>query len=226
MGSMAALEELLDQLDATRERTLVALETLPDEALLAPGVIGRWSIADLLSILTAWDAEVVTGLLRLKGGRPPEKLLAAVANPDLYNAGRYEDAQGRDLDTIFNDFQGARLHLEEWLSELPERALNDPRHFQTLGGRPLGRLIAQATYEHEKRYLPFLTIFAERWEGDDTRDEMRDMSAEGDDWDEDGPDEGVIALGDIGILSVPGANGGASGLGFAEDDDDDDDDDE
>jgi hypothetical protein len=161
---MSALEDLLDQLDATRERTLVALQNLPDEALVAPGVIGRWSIADLLSILTAWDAEVVTGLLRLKQGKPPERLLAAVANPDLYNAERYQDAQGRDLEVIFEDFQGARLHLEEWLGELSERALTDPRHYKALSGQALGRLIARATYEHEARYLPFLTTYAGHWE--------------------------------------------------------------
>jgi hypothetical protein len=57
MTTMLTLEELLDRLDTARERTLMALEMLPDEALVQPGAIGRWSIADLLSILTAWDAE-------------------------------------------------------------------------------------------------------------------------------------------------------------------------
>lgn len=220
MGEMSALEDLLDNLDAARERTLMALEMLPDEALVAPGVIGRWSVADLLSILTAWDAEVVTGLLRLKGGRPPEKLLAAVANPDLYNAARYQDAQGRDLDTIFQDFQGARLHLEEWLGELSERALSDPRHFKTLGGMALGRLIARATYEHESRYLPFLTTFAARWEAEESTEyELRDTSSS---------DAGeMIALGDIGILDVTATgNGDTAALAWPEDEDDDDDDDE
>ncbi|HEY1408993.1 MAG TPA: DinB family protein [Promineifilum sp.] len=161
---MSTLEDLLDRLDATRERTLVALETLPDEALMTPGVIGRWSVADLLSILTAWDSEVVTGLLRLKQGKSPENLLAAVANPDRYNAARFEDAQGRLLDVIFEDFQGARLHLEEWLSELTESALSNPKHYKALGGQSLFRIIARATYEHEGRYLPFLTSFAGRWQ--------------------------------------------------------------
>jgi hypothetical protein len=223
---MSALEDLLDQLDATRESTLVALETLPDEALQAPGVIGRWSIADLLSILTAWDAEVVTGLLRLKAGRVPERLLAAVANPDLYNAARYQDAQGRDLETIFNDFQGARMHLEEWLGELSERALTDPRHFKTLGGKPLGRLIAQATYEHEARYLPFLTTFAERWQEQDTGYEIRDTSSEeSGDWEEELPTSVVIGLDGIDVLGGPGSNGDTMAFFAAEDNDDDDDDD-
>lgn len=170
---MTTHEDLLDRLDETRERLLVALEPLPDAALLTPGVIGRWSVADLLSILTAWDAEVVTGLLRLKQGKSPDKLLAALRNPDAYNAGRFEDAQGRDLDVIFDDFQGARLHLEDWLGEFSERALTDPRHYKALEGVALGRLIAQATYEHEARYFPFLQLFAERWEPpDESAEEM------------------------------------------------------
>lgn len=203
---MSALEELLDNLDTTREATLISLETLPDEALIEPGAIGRWSVADLLSILTAWDAEVVTGMLRLQQGKPPEKLLAAVANPDRYNAGRYQDAQGRDLDVIFEDFQGARLHLEEWLSELSERALTDPRHYKSLGGVALGKIIAQATYEHEARYLPFLTSFANRWEPEE-EDSVDFVPAEG-----------------IDILDPFSAGGllSGNGKGLEETDDDDD----
>ena len=204
MGQMSALEDLLENLDAFRERTLMALETLPDEALVVPGVIGRWSIADLLSILTAWDAEVVTGLLRLQQGKAPDNLLAAVANPDLYNAGRYQDAQGRDLDVIFEDFQGARLHLEEWLGELSERALTDPRHYKGLGGVPLSKIIAKATYEHEGRYLLFLTTYADRWEPED----------EGE------PD--LITLADIGLIDTIYADGllSSNGGGPEEHDDD------
>ncbi len=212
---MFTLEDLLDRLDATRERTLVALEMLPDEALTQPGAIGRWSIADLLSILTAWDAEVVTGLMHLQGGKPPERLLAALRQPDIYNAQRYQDAQGRGLDAIFDDFQSSRLHLEEWLGRLSERALSDPRHYKALGGEPLTRLIARATYEHEARYLSFLTGFAQRWEdtAEATSDERRGTG---------GAELGEpIPLGQIDILTLPGANGDTTGLAFPEDDDDD-----
>ena len=55
------LEELLDLLDSSRERLLVAIEPLPDQALLFKGVVDTWTIADVLSNLTAWEAEMVTG---------------------------------------------------------------------------------------------------------------------------------------------------------------------
>ena len=192
---MLILEDLLDNLDSTRESTLIALEMLPDEALVAPGVVGRWSVADLLSILTAWDAEVVTGLLRLQQGKPPEKLLAALANPNRYNADRYQDAQGRDLGVIFEDFQGARLHLEEWLSELSEKALSDPKHYKTLGGVALNKIIAKATYWHEARYLPFLVTYAEAWESAEQPDEPDDYT------------EAVITLADIALIGTIPADG-------------------
>lgn len=161
---MSAKEDLLDQLDLTRERLLVAIEPLPDEALMQPGVVGRWSVADLLSILTAWEAELVTGLMQLKQGRTPARLLAALDQPDQYNARNFQDSQGRDLDLIFDDFQGSRLHLEDWLEAFNEKALTAPGHYKALGGRSLQDVIAAATYQHEARYLPFLETFAQRWE--------------------------------------------------------------
>ena len=212
---MSALEDLLDRLDAARERTLVALENLSDAALVQPGVIGRWSIADLLSILTAWDAEVVTSLMQLRSGKAPERLLAALRNPDAYNAQRYQEARARDLDSVFDDFQSARMRLEEALTDLSERALTDRNHYRALGGSPLGRLVTQATSDHEARYLPFLTAFAARWEEEehDMTDEVRDISAA----------EGIdtIPLGQIDVLGLAGANGDAAGVIFPEDDDDD-----
>ena len=205
---MFTLEDLLDRLDAARERTLVALEALPDEALTQPGVVGRWAIADLLSILTAWDAEVVTGLMQLTNGKPPERLLAALRNPDIYNAQRYQDAQGRGLDAIFDDFQSSRLQLEEWLSGLSDRALSEPRHYKALGGEALARLIVRATADHEGRYLPFLTTFAQQWEEAEEDTSSAELG-------------GTIPLGQIDVLSLPGINGDTAELTFPEDDDDD-----
>ncbi|MEZ4517111.1 MAG: ClbS/DfsB family four-helix bundle protein [Chloroflexota bacterium] len=163
MVAKTTKEELLDQLDNTRERLLVALEYLPDEALLEPGRLGEWSIADFLSILTAWDAEVVTGLMRLKQGKPPARLLTALTDPAAFNAGRFAENQDRDLDTIFDDFQGARVHLEEWIEEFNDRALTKPGHYKALGNDALIDVITRATVEQEEAHLPTLEQIALEW---------------------------------------------------------------
>jgi hypothetical protein len=156
-------EELLDELDAARERLLVALEYVPDEALVEPRMVMAWSIADLLSILTAWDAEVVTGLMQLKRGQPPQRLLAALDKPQVYNAARYAENQDRDLDAIFDDFQGARVKLEEWIEEFNDRALTAKGHYKTLGNRSVLDLIHAATVKHEATYLPILEAIGRQW---------------------------------------------------------------
>lgn len=161
---MPALEDLLDRLDSTREQLLMALEYLPDEALLQPEAVGPWSIADLLNVVTAWDAEVVTGMMKLKLGKAPDGLLKALADPAAYNRRRVAENRERDLDGVFEDFQGARVKLEEWLDAFDQRALTDRGHFKSLDGRSLFDVVASATYKHEARYLPMLKAFAAEWE--------------------------------------------------------------
>jgi hypothetical protein len=160
---MSKLEELLDHLDQSRERLLMAIEPLPDEALLEANAVGRLSIADVLALLAAWEAELVTGLMQINQGKKPAKLLAALAQPEAYEAERYRENQGRDLDRIFDDFQGVRVQLEEWLEEFSERDLADPKRYPWLGGKSLARLIKDMTAGREATYTPQCDTFAREW---------------------------------------------------------------
>lgn len=160
----STIERLLDQLDSTRERLLVALDELPDEALLAPNTIGHWSVADLLVQQTVWESELVTGLLRISQGKKPVRLLAALDNAEEYGRLRYQENKGRDLDRIFDDLPQVRVQLEEWLEEFSEKQLSKKGHFAWLKNRALADLIAQLTYEHERRYLPQVEALAQKWQ--------------------------------------------------------------
>lgn len=158
------IEQLLDALDSSRERLLVALDNLPDEALLAPNTVGSWSVADLLVQQTAWESELVTGLLRISQGKKPARLLAALDNAEEYGRLRYAENKGRDLDRIFDDLPQVRLQVEEWLEEFSEKQLSKKGHFTWLKNRSLADLIAQLTYEHELRYLPQVEALAQKWQ--------------------------------------------------------------
>lgn len=160
---MDTQEKVLEELDQTRERLLVALADLPDEALLAPQAIGRFSIADLLAHFAVWEAELVTGLMRLDQGKKPAALLAALADREAYAQQRFVENQGRDLDRIFDDLQKVRIELEGWLEQFSERDLSDTKRYKWLNGRSLAQLIIAVTVKNETRYLPQVEAFAEKW---------------------------------------------------------------
>ncbi|MEJ2748682.1 MAG: ClbS/DfsB family four-helix bundle protein [Anaerolineae bacterium] len=154
---------ILDLLDGSRERVLAAIEALPDEALLAEKAVGRYSVADVLALQVAWEAELVTGLMRLDQGKKPEKLLAALAEPEAYDARRYEDYRGRALDLIFDDLQQVRMQLEAWLEEFSERDLMNRQRFQWLGGKSLKQVLTAVSSDRELAYAPDLERFARQW---------------------------------------------------------------
>ena len=158
------LEQLLDQLFHRRERLLMALEPLSDEVLGEPGVIGEWSLVDLLNVLTAWESELVTAMMRLERGQKPDKLLAAMADQDAFNARVVKQGQARDLDAVFDDFQGARMHLEEWLEFFTERQLTNPKQYKWFQGKSLAQIVATYAAAHEHSYLPDVEAFAQNWQ--------------------------------------------------------------
>lgn len=151
-----------EQLEDVRIRLLEAIAPLPDEALLRQGVVGEWSVADVLAHLVNWEAELVTGLLRIDQGKKPTRLLDALADREAYNEARYQEMKGRDLDRIFDDLQGVRVQLEEWLEAFSDRALEEPGRYPWLDG-PLWKMIAEVTFEHEAEHIPALEAYSTRW---------------------------------------------------------------
>ncbi len=160
---MDYLETILDELDRSREQLLVAIEELDDVALLTPEVVGSYTIADCLALQTAWEAELVTAFMRLDRGQKPDKLLQALAQPEVVESRWVAENRARSLDAIFDDFQKVRMQLEEWLESFSEKDLTSPKRYAWLNGRSLAQLIAQLTYEREAGYIPAVASFAQAW---------------------------------------------------------------
>jgi len=160
---MTKTEQLLDALDNSRESLLLAIEPLFDEPLQEKFTIGEWSVTDVLVNITAWEAELVTGLMRLKQNKRPDKLLDALKDPQTYDRSRFEENQGRDLDQIFIDLQQVRVQVEEWLLEFSQRDLTNPRRYHWFKGKALSEIIAATTFERENKIVPQLETFTQQW---------------------------------------------------------------
>jgi len=172
---MQTLDNILDNLDDNREQLLIAIEMLPDEALVEEGAIGRFSIANILAIQAVWEAELVTGFMRIDQGKKPERLLNALADPKTYNKQRYIENKDRTLDSVFNDYQQVRVQVEQWLEAFSEKALNDPKRYKYFRGKTLVKIIGEVTWEREAKYASPFSAYAKSWV--DSRDAATLMEA-------------------------------------------------
>ncbi len=156
-------DDLQEQLENVRLRLLESIADLEDEALLQSGVVGSWSVRDLLFLLSNWESELVTALRQIEGGKKPQRLLKALADRDAYNEERLQEIPDRELDQVFDDLQAVRVELEDWLTHFKDSDLTNPRRYSWLGGKSLSDLVAETSFEYEARFLPALEQFADQW---------------------------------------------------------------
>jgi uncharacterized protein (TIGR03083 family) len=119
--------ELLKALEDARAGLEAALAGLVETQLLAADACGTWSIKDVLAHLTACEAELVTGLSRIRHGQSPGKVLYTDAEIQAQNEKWQAENRDRPLDWVLADFRGVRRQLIRQLESLGDQDLNAPR---------------------------------------------------------------------------------------------------
>ena len=144
--------ELLSSLDSSRKQLLAAIKGLSAEEMTTPGVMGDWSVKDLLSHLTAWEAELVTMLAQARQGKKPPFADVSSSQTDALNAQWHNETKDRPLERVLIDFHGVRKHTMKQVEAFNDKELNDPKLYKWLGDSPLWKWIANETFEHEAEH--------------------------------------------------------------------------
>jgi hypothetical protein len=145
--------ELLEALEDGQQELVDLLSDLPDEALLEPGVVGDWSIKDILAHLTQWEGQVVTLLFQAQRGvDKPTTAHFGKESVDELNQRWQAAGKERPLERVWDDWLGVRKQTIRRVGEFSEQDLNDPRHFAWLDGFPLWHWIANDSIEHESEH--------------------------------------------------------------------------
>ena len=146
-------DELIEALEDSREELMDLLDGLSDETLLTAGVVGEWSIKDILAHLAFWEGQMVTLLFQAQRGmEKPSTVHFGKESVDAINARWYEQAQTRELAMVLNDFIGVRKQTIRRVKELSSSDLNDPKRYPWMNGVPLVELILSDTLEHEEEH--------------------------------------------------------------------------
>ena len=103
MSVMSIGEDQVERLLRRLESAWAALEAsysgLPDARLTEPGVMGDWSVKDILAHVTTWEEEALKHLpLIIEGGRPPRYV--TYGGIDAFNARMTEQKRGLSLTEV------------------------------------------------------------------------------------------------------------------------------
>ena len=92
---------------------------LSDAQLTEPGVMGAWSVKDILAHVTTWEEEALKYLpLILTGGRPPRYI--QYGGIDAFNAQMAEQKRDLVLSEVLRQLEETHHRLLDYLQSVPE----------------------------------------------------------------------------------------------------------
>ncbi len=151
---------LLEQLEIQREAFLDVIEDVEDELLIRPGVCGNWSIKDILSHLSHWEAELVRLLWQVKQGQKPSTAqIEYFGKVEEINAIWSRETQIRPLDKVLDDFHAVRNQTIARIEEFAENDLMNPNRFSWSRGKPLAEWIENDSYGHELEHIDEIKLW-------------------------------------------------------------------
>ncbi len=121
---MVTLAQAIEQLNKTRAELLDAIQGVDQAALDRKGVIGAWSIKNVLAHIAAWEAWVVQALpARLASGTTPPDLAQRLVDEDASNAEEVAEREELTPDEQLMELERNRAELLAFVRGLDEATL-------------------------------------------------------------------------------------------------------
>jgi hypothetical protein len=113
-------EQILRKIERSWQDLLDSYAGLSDRDLLEAGVVGAWSVRDIVSHVTVWEEELMKHLPQIvAGGRPP-KYSDAHGGIDAFNAKMTEARRSLSLAEVLRERDRTHAKLVRVVRELPE----------------------------------------------------------------------------------------------------------
>jgi uncharacterized protein (TIGR03083 family) len=147
-------EQLLTKLEKAWAALQESYAGLSDSQLSEPGVVGDWSVKDMLAHVTTWDEEALKYLpLIIEGGRPP-RYSVMYGGIDAFNAQRTEQKRSLSLDEVLSQLDETHRRLVAYVQSVPE----EPFTRET----PFRHRLRLDTYSHYPLHARMIREWRER----------------------------------------------------------------
>ena len=153
---MTTLHDALAALAHTRAELLIAIDGLGEAALDRKGVIGDWSIKNVLAHIAAWEAWVVQALpARMTSGTTPEDFRQRAEDEDRFNAEEVAEREELTPDEQLMELERTRAELLAYLRGLDSAALDRQQPWVSWAGT-LPEYLLEALRDHEAEHVEAL----------------------------------------------------------------------
>ena len=142
--------DLLTAIDQERQALERQLEPLTPDQMIEPGIVGEWSVKDVLAHLIEWEQMVLSWhAAGLKGERPelPAPGFKWNQTPAL-NQQIFEKYRNRPLSEILEQFQASHKEILGVIKGLSNEALFTAGQFAWTQKNTLGTYFVSATSSH------------------------------------------------------------------------------
>ena len=157
------MADLFAELERERRALLDMIAGL-DEALLdRKGVVGDWSIKNLLAHYVGWEIWLIQVLPALLAtGEMPEHLRGAAADEDGWNAAQIQEREELTPGEQLIELERTRTAFIEYLRSLDAATLTRPQPWPRWKGTLTGYIFA-ATRDHEADHREILRAALEQF---------------------------------------------------------------
>jgi DinB superfamily len=150
---MVTLAQAIEQLNDTRAELLDAIHGIDQAARDRKGVIGAWSIKNMLAHIAAWEAWVVQALpVRLASGTTPPELAQRLVDEDASNAEEVAEREELTPDEQLMELERNRAELLALVRGLDEATLARPNPWDTWP-HTLPEYLLDALRDHEAAHI-------------------------------------------------------------------------
>src|SRR6266576_1883651 len=124
-----------------------------DPQLIEPGVMGEWSVKDILAHVTTWEEAALKYLpLILSGGRPPRYI--QYGGIDAFNAQMTEQKRGLALSDVMKQLDETHRRLIDYIRSVPEEHFTRETRFR--------HRLRLDTYSHYPKHAKAIREWRER----------------------------------------------------------------
>jgi DinB superfamily len=122
-------DQVLNRLEKAWATLQESYTGLSDPQLMEPGVLGEWSVKDILAHVTTWEEEALKYLpLILTGGRPPRYI--QYGGIDAFNAQMAEQKRETVLSEILRQLDETHRRLIDYLQSVPVEHFTSETRFR------------------------------------------------------------------------------------------------